>query len=547
MSVIPNIFFLRGLALSLILCFGLAGCDHSSTSGGHDHDEHVDHDEHGGPGHEGDHTIEYTHYSDLTELFVAFPPLVVNQSSTFAAHVTRLADYQPLASGMISVLLRKDERTVARFRVREPARRGLFTPTVTPKVAGEFQLVVEVQGQVPVGEGAEGQSKEFFARHNIGTVTVFANADSAVVDQPKVEGDIHYSKEQQWDHPFAAERVRMLPLRASVAGFATVRAAGDASATIRAPADGYYTAATVLLAGQSVSIDTSLGYLIPRLGEGTDIGRLMVDLERARSQLTLARRDVERLQSLVEQGAIPRREMEVAQHALEVAEVELQSAQSRVTQQSGTSSEAGIALRSPVAGEVVAVNVQPGAFVSAGDSLFTVVDPSRRWLEVGVPEKFSEGLSNASGAWLDSSGNSSSDGQSQSLILDASRGARIVQVNSLIDPQSRTASVTVEYPRAMGPTSIGARYRAHVFTSEAKPRLAIPRSATIDDGGRPVVYVQTGGETFTRRNVTLGIVDGDRVEVVNGVEEGERVVSTGAYYVKLAAAGGDEIGHGHAH
>jgi multidrug efflux pump subunit AcrA (membrane-fusion protein) len=122
-----------------------------------------------------------------------------------------------------------------------------------------------------------------------------------------------------------------------------------------------------------------------------------------------------------------------------------------------------------------------------------------------------------------------------------------VGVRSVIDPVTRTAAVTLEYPSEIGPTLIGARFPARVFHGQPSPHLAVPRSALIDDGGQPVVYVQTGGETFTRRPVRTGIQDGPWVEVLSGIDAGDRVVSEGAYYVKLAAAGGEEIGHGHAH
>jgi len=75
----------------------------------------------------------------------------------------------------------------------------------------------------------------------------------------------------------------------------------------------------------------------------------------------------------------------------------------------------------------------------------------------------------------------------------------------------------------------------------------VPVSAVIDDGGQPVVFVQSGGETFARRTVVLGLQDGPLVEILQGVAVGEWVVSRGAYYVKLASTGGDAIGHGHAH
>ena len=68
----------------------------------------------------------------------------------------------------------------------------------------------------------------------------------------------------------------------------------------------------------------------------------------------------------------------------------------------------------------------------------------------------------------------------------------------------------------------------------------------IDDGGRDVVYVQTGGETSAGRRVNLGVLAGPWVELTHGGGPRERVVSEGAYLVNLAAAGGEEIGHRHA-
>jgi len=88
---------------------------------------------------------------------------------------------------------------------------------------------------------------------------------------------------------------------------------------------------------------------------------------------------------------------------------------------------------------------------------------------------------------------------------------------------------------------------AHVFTGDTAKDVAVPLSAIVRDSGVPVVYVELGGESFERRIVQLGIRDGDYIEVQNGIASGERVVSKGAYLVKLAASGPAEAGHGHAH
>jgi multidrug efflux pump subunit AcrA (membrane-fusion protein) len=69
----------------------------------------------------------------------------------------------------------------------------------------------------------------------------------------------------------------------------------------------------------------------------------------------------------------------------------------------------------------------------------------------------------------------------------------------------------------------------------------------VDDGGRPVVFVQAAGETFLRRPVRLGIREGGYVQVLEGVSRGERVVARGAHLIRLAAMSGQVPAHGHVH
>jgi membrane fusion protein, heavy metal efflux system len=485
----------------------------------------------GGQGHQagtGGPALVYTHYTPATELFVEFPPLVAGQPSIFAAHVTRLADFEPLTSGTLNVLLSNGDRVVARFRVQAPARPGIFTPAVTPREAGKYELTIEVA------------DRNLQARHELGAVTVFADASQVTIDQLELPGEISYLKEQQWTNPFATVAVAQRPLRRSVPGFGTVLPPADASAEIRAPADGYLAPGNLVRAGDAVTANDPLGVIVPRLGEGGDVGELTVALERARSQQALAERDVERLDGLVAQGAVPERRLLEAREVLEVANAQLRAARARFQQYQRAGEEAGMLLRAPVTGVVVSSSARPGAYVRQGERLFLLSAPDRRWLEVRVPERFSSALGSATGAWLDVQGDAP-------ITLDGANGARVVQTDMAIDPATRTAGVTVEYPTRIGPAAIGARFTAHVFTESPTPRLAVPRAAVIDDGGRSVVYVQTGGESFTRRPVELGIIDGAWVQVDGGVASGDRVVSEGAYLVRLAAAGGDEIGHGHAH
>jgi Cu(I)/Ag(I) efflux system membrane fusion protein len=77
----------------------------------------------------------------------------------------------------------------------------------------------------------------------------------------------------------------------------------------------------------------------------------------------------------------------------------------------------------------------------------------------------------------------------------------------------------------------------------AAPRLVVPRSALIDTGTRHVVYVETSPNTFSARNVTPGAVAGDRAEILEGLNEGERVVAQATFFIDSQAqlAGGASV------
>ena len=77
--------------------------------------------------------------------------------------------------------------------------------------------------------------------------------------------------------------------------------------------------------------------------------------------------------------------------------------------------------------------------------------------------------------------------------------------------------------------------------------IAIPESALIEEEGNFAVYVQVGGESFQKRAITTGIRNRGWVEVTSGLEQGEHIVTTNAYQVKLASLSSEAPAEGHAH
>jgi multidrug efflux pump subunit AcrA (membrane-fusion protein) len=77
--------------------------------------------------------------------------------------------------------------------------------------------------------------------------------------------------------------------------------------------------------------------------------------------------------------------------------------------------------------------------------------------------------------------------------------------------------------------------------------LTVPKDAVLMEAGRPYVFVQTGGESFSRRPIEIATRDGERVGVRGGVKAGDRVVTRGAYDVQLASAASGLPAEGHVH
>jgi multidrug efflux pump subunit AcrA (membrane-fusion protein) len=185
-----------------------------------------------------------------------------------------------------------------------------------------------------------------------------------------------------------------------------------------------------------------------------------------------------------------------------------------------------------------------GSYLHKGQPVFHVIDPTRLWLQSRIPENDALRMIDANGAWF------TLPHLDDPIIIttygDDANG-RVIAFGHAIDPRTRTAPLILEFTNPAQILRTGMLVEAHVFTGSTVDAVAVPVSAIVRDDGVPVVYVELGGESFERRVVQLGLRDGEFIEVRKGVSGGERVVSKGAYLVKLAASGPAEAGHGHAH
>ena len=490
-----------------------------------------------GGGH-GDSVTAITHWTEQTELFVEFPALVVGQESAFAAHLTRVSDFTPVDAGPVTVLLTGGGSPDETFTVKDPSIPGIFRPVAIPRYAGSRVLSLRLS------------SPGLTVTHELGKVTVFADADSAARAAPEEDPDngavITFLKEQQWPIGFTMAQATKRSLRPSMAASGTLRGRADGEAMVTAPVAGrLVTSGKVFpVLGQLVERNQILVNIARLPGGNAGIASLQLAASRAELSLGHSQKELKRLEALGADGAVSKRRVAEARLREAESQAELTAAKSRLGQHgrvqrvSSTGRGSGMAVRAPTRGTLVAVNVAPGEFVEAGAAMFQIIDTERLWLEVKVPEANIGKLIEPAGAWFDIAGfDQHFNVPSEDLV---SNGA-------IVDPRDRTISLIFNIDNPSRRLRAGMFASVHLMIGPPVEVVSIPFAAVLDDGGQQVVFVQLGGEAFLRKPVRLGIRDGDNVEVLQGVQAGEYVAVEGAFMVKLAASSTAAPAHGHGH
>lgn len=477
--------------------------------------------------------LSVTRWTDQTELLAEYPPLAVGETSRFAIHLTRLDSFKPLTEGHVEVLLRGGTGPAEVFRVDAPSRPGIFGVDVTPSHAGKRELVIRLRAAGLIDE------------HRVGDVDVHAKAAAArasVGGNGEDAAGISFLKEQQWTLDFGTAVVREQAVRESIRVPARVEARPGGAADVVAPIDGRLTRVVEVPLGAAVARGQELARLLPPPAVPSDLPQLQRARAEAQSALALAIRDRERAERLTAAGAAPEKRLDEARSAEELAKARLTAAEASLAQYNaaragGTPDAEGLfIIRAPVSGVIAQRDAATGANTAAGTILFRVVDASQVQVVGQIPEADAARARSVSAAELEIPGQQ-----------DRVPGGRMVSFGKVLDSQSRTLPITFALDNRKLQLPIGQSVFLHLLMGTTAPRPVVPAAAVVDDAGRPIVFVQREGETFERRTVTLGARTGDLVQITEGVKPGDRVVTKGAYLVRLASLSTSVPAHGHVH
>lgn len=238
-----------------------------------------------------------------------------------------------------------------------------------------------------------------------------------------------------------------------------------------------------------------------------DAGTLNIDLESAQANLQNALRDKQRYENAFTTGGITQQQLDQARLAVE-------NAQARVSQSKIRVGDANV--RSSINGVVNKRYIEPGAYVAPGTQLFELVDVSKLKLNVSVNETQVAQLKTGDAVEVKAS-----------VFPDKSFKGRVSFIAAKADA-SLNFPVEIEIANTAGNQLKAGMYGTAIFDFPAQVAVVIiPRTAFVGSVSSNQVFVVDTGNIARVRKLIAGRIISDQVEVLQGLNEGDIVITSG--------------------
>ena len=281
-----------------------------------------------------------------------------------------------------------------------------------------------------------------------------------------------------------------------------------------------------------------------------EIQKAQLDAQAAKQQLDAQQKVYDSRQELFQQGALPRKELDQAgvdltnarnqyeiaqkhlgalnaigkQQTLKSAKGQLESAQGKYQ---GAAAQLGYSeVRSPINGVVTDRPLYPGEMAAAGTPLLTVMDISTVTARAHIPQQSAALLKSGDKATITVPG------------MERPMTGKVSLVSPALDTNSTTVEVWVQIKNSSGQLKPGTTVQVSMVARTLPGALAVPAAAllTAPDGATSVMVAGACPDTKNpsdrcalQKDVKTGIRDEDRVQIVEGLHEGDKVVASGAY------------------
>jgi membrane fusion protein, heavy metal efflux system len=374
-----------------------------------------------------------------------------------------------------------------------------------------------------------------------------ADADTALSSQSKRPRGLFYPSSTQWA-TLTVEPVQQKVFRSEHVTEGKIAVDEDRSTPIFSPYAGRVTKLFVK-PGDIVTVGQPLFTV-----EAADMVQAQNDfisaataLNKARSAFNLAQINDKRQRLLYEGKAVPLKEVQQAQGALDAAqndvrsaEVALEASRNRLRilgktdqeitefQEKGTINPA-TPIYAPIAGTIVQRKVGPGQYVGSGasDPVFVIGDLATVWLVAYVRETDAPLVHVGQPIYF-----------TVLAYPDRTFPATISYVAAALDPTSRRLLVRASIDNSAGLLKPEMFASVKILTGESDIEIAVPRDAIIYEGDTARVWVVRDDKGIELRRIKVGLTNGTMVEVLGGLASSDRVITKGSLFIDRVASAG---------
>ncbi len=327
---------------------------------------------------------------------------------------------------------------------------------------------------------------------------------------------IYIAKETQFLFDMTTVRLETGDFTESTALYGTIVPSSNGQALVQPSQSGKIHSLNVNV-GEKVTKGQLLAILEPSL-DAASLVNFAAERNRVNAEYTAADTEYKRLLDL--KGI-------VSQQDIDEAKARFETAKNNKVLFDGLAAGSGdpsrlVYLRSPIEGIVENFTLSIGSTVNAGETIFTVTDLSKVYIETQVFDQDVEKITSGGRFSVECTTDNHKSGD-----------VRLLSMAQSVNASNQSQRVLFEMDNRDGEFKIGEFVNVRVFAKEPSREITVPNSAITEINGQPAVFIKNSAENFSISYVQLGEDNGDFTVVLKGVEENERVISSATYQAKM--------------
>lgn len=507
-----------------------------------------------------------TAISDVYELLVKYEPIKQNEDTHFKIYVSDFESNKAVDSAKMIITSPEDDKLKFEYKqldngiyeihTKFPDKK-IYSLTVSINSSLGADLIsipnIEVGKQLPLMEDTTSIEESFFDKGwvllSIGflcaliliyvlnklknkkanvtfLITVLLMGTTPVPKQLQAHGgedhgetnakkgdnsnSIEVLKETQFLFNIYTKKIEAGDFSASTKLFGTVVPSSNGQAIISAPQNGKIVSLSITV-GQAVKQGQQLAIIEQTIDAASQVN-LLAEKNNVDAEFEAAKKENDRLKSI--QDIASKKELSEADARFQKA-----SENKKLYSSSGGKT---IILKSPIDGIVGNYTFTIGSTINSNETIFTITNLSKVYVEAQVFDKDAEKVNVGVKYTVECTNDNHKTADVKLLALAQS-----------INPTNQSQRVLFEMENKDGEFKIGEFVNINVFASKSKMEIAIPNSAISQMNGKSIVFIKDYAEQYSIVYVSLGEDNGTYTVINKGIEEGERVVTNGAYQLKM--------------